>query len=104
VDRLHPVECRGRVGQLAGTVIEHALAAAHPAEIEAQRREPPLLEHVKEIVHDRIVHRAAELRMRVQDDGDRRLSVPRRLHPALDASRGAGENHFWHRQLSSLSQ
>jgi diaminopimelate decarboxylase len=22
--------------------------------------------------------------MRVQDDGDRRLSVPRRLHPALD--------------------
>jgi hypothetical protein len=52
-------------------VVELALAAADAAEVEAQHREAALREHVEELVDDLVVHRAAELRMRVQDDGDR---------------------------------
>ena len=39
IDGLRPVERGGRIRQLAGAVVERALAAADAAEIEAQRRE-----------------------------------------------------------------
>src|SRR5690606_23739435 len=77
-------------------VIEHALAAANAAEIEAQRRESALLEHVEEIVDDLVVHRAAELRMQMQDERDRRALILRRLIAAFETAGGAGKNDFGH--------
>src|SRR5437764_2467199 len=41
---LQPIESRGRIGKLAGAVLEHALAAADPAKIETQDRETALRE------------------------------------------------------------
>ena len=51
-----------------------ALAAADAAEIEAQHRKAALREHVEELIDDLVVHRAAELRVRMEDDGDRARS------------------------------
>src|SRR5690606_23563997 len=93
---LHPVERRGRIRQLARAMVEFALTAAYATEVEAQRRETALLEHVEELVDDLIVHRAAELRMRMQDDRDRRAFLLGRLVPSFEAARRAVENHFRH--------
>ena len=54
---------RGGVGQLADAVVEHALALADAAEIEAQRREAALDEGLVEQLDDLVVHRAAGLRV-----------------------------------------
>ena len=43
-------------------------------------------EGVVELVDDLVVHRAAELRMRMQHDADRRVLLPRRMVAALDAA------------------
>ena len=40
--------------------------------------------------------RAAELRVRMQHDGDRRVPLPRRMVAALDSSGGTGEDDFRH--------
>ena len=68
---LQPVERGGRIGELARAVVEIALAAPDAAEIEAQHREAALGERVIQMVDDLVVHGAPELRMRVQDEGDR---------------------------------
>ena len=99
MQRLDPVERRGRVRQFAGAVVEFALAAADAAEIEAQRGEIALLEHVEEVVDDLVVHRAAELRMRMQDDGDRRALFLGGLVAALQATGRTGENDLRHEIL-----
>ncbi len=70
---LHPVERGGRVGQLADAVVEHALALADAAEVEAQRREAAAHERLVERLHDMVVHRAAGLR-----DADGGSSPPAR--------------------------
>ena len=70
---LHPVERRGGIGQLAGAVVEQPLAPPHAAEIEAQHREAPPLKGVIQVIDDLVIHRAAELRMRVQDQRNRRV-------------------------------
>ncbi len=57
VQRLHPVERGGRVGQLAGAMVELALAAADATKIETQCGEIALLEHVEKLVDDLVVHR-----------------------------------------------
>ena len=102
--RLRPVERRGGVGQLAGAVVERALAAADAAEIEAQHREAALHEAVVQIVDDLVVHRAAELRMRMQHDRDRRAPLLRRLIAAFDAAGGAGEDDLRHPYLEPLDR
>jgi hypothetical protein len=53
-------------------------------------------ERVIELVDDLVVHRPAELRVRVQDDRDRRVLLARRVVAAFDAPRGTGENDFRH--------
>ena len=68
VQRLNPVKRRGGIRQFADAVVEIALAAADPAEIEAQAGEAALLEHVEKPVNDLVVHRAAEAGMRVQHE------------------------------------
>src|SRR5262249_981195 len=96
VDRLRPVERRGGVRQFALAVVERALAASDAAEIKPQHREVPVHESVVALVDDLVVHRAAELRVRVQHDGDRRVLLPCRVVPALDPAWGAGEDDLGH--------
>jgi hypothetical protein len=101
VQRLDPVERGCRVGQFAGAVIELALAAADAAEVETQRGEIALLEHVEKIVNDLVVHGPAELRMRMQDDSDRCAFFLRRLVAAFQATRRTGKNDLRHKRLQS---
>ena len=61
VDRLHPVERRGGVRELALAVVERALAAADAAEVEAQHREAAVHEDVEQVVDDLVVHRARRI-------------------------------------------
>src|SRR5690606_3325001 len=79
-----------------GAVVEFPLAASDAAEIETQCREVALLEHVEEIVDDLVVHRPAELRVRVQDAGDRRALLFRRLVAPLETTCRTRENNLRH--------
>src|SRR5262249_14805461 len=96
IDRLRPVERGGRVRQFAGAVVERALAAADTAEVEAQHGKIAVRERVVELVGDLVVHRAPELRVRVQDDGDRRVLLLGRVEAAFDPAGGSGEDDFGH--------
>jgi hypothetical protein len=80
-------------------VVELALAAADAAEIEPQHGEATLGEHVKQLVRDLVVHRPAELRMRMKDQRDRAVLTLGWLEAALKAAGGAGKNDFGHRPL-----
>ncbi len=100
--KLQPVEGRGRVRQLAGAVVEVSLAAADAAEVEAQHGEPALHEHIIERVHHLIVHRAAELRVGVQDQRDRAVGRGLVMVAGLEAARGAVDDQFRHRDVSGL--
>jgi hypothetical protein len=77
-------------------MIELALAAANATEVEAQRCEAALLEHVEQVVYNLVVHRAAELRMRMQDHGNRRALVLGRLIAAFKTAGRSVENDFGH--------
>ena len=94
--RLDPVQRGGGIGKLAGAVVEFALTTADATEVEAQHGEAAFREHVEKLVDDLVVHRATELRVRVQDDRDRAVLLLGRLKPTLKAPRRAGENDFWH--------
>src|SRR5205807_254161 len=96
VDRLCPIERRGRIGEFPHAVVKRALAAADAAKVEAQHRKVAMRERIVELVDDLMVHRAAELRMRVQHDRDRRVLGLRRMETALDPSGRTGEDDFWH--------
>src|SRR5262249_17429003 len=56
----------------------------------------PVHEGVIELVDDLVVHRAAELRMGMQHDADRRVLLPGGMVAPLDAPGGAGENNLGH--------
>src|SRR5690606_26000004 len=88
-----------RVREFTGTVIELTLAAADTAEIETKRGEIPLLKHVEQVVHDLVVHRAAELRMRMKHDRDRSALRLGRLVAALETACRTGENNLGHTTL-----
>src|SRR5262245_53296439 len=79
-------------------MIERALAPPHAAKVEAQHRETPMHEGIVELIDDLMVHRAAELRMRVQDDGDGRILLSRRVIPAFNPTSRAGEDDLGHAQ------
>ena len=53
-------------------------------------------ERVVELVHDLVVHRATELRVRVQHDGDRRMFDAGGVVPALDPAGRTREDDFRH--------
>ena len=101
IDRLNPIERGRRIRQLVLAVI-NALAAADAAEIEPQNREAALREHVIELIHDRVVHRAAELRMRVEHDADRGILGLGRVKTAFETAGRAGKNDFRHNMLVSF--
>ena len=102
VHRLHPVERRGGVGELAGAVVELALAPPDAAEIEAEHRKAALREHIEELVDDLVVHRPAELRVGMEDDGDRAVLLLGGLETPFESAGRAGEDHFRHDALSSF--
>jgi hypothetical protein len=64
-----------------------------------QHREAAVHERVVHLVDDRVVHVAAELRVRVQHHGDRGVLLFRRMVAALKAACGTGENDFRHHDL-----
>ena len=87
---------RGGVGQLADAVVEHALALADAAEVEAQRREAAPDEGLVEQLDDLVVHRPAGLRVRMEDQRDRRAGAGAGMETAFEAALGAGKNDFGH--------
>ena len=96
MDRLDPVERRGGVGKLADAVVEHALALADAAEVEAQGGEAAPHEGLVEREHDRVVHRAAALRVRVEDQGDRRARARAGAETAFETALGPWKDDFGH--------
>src|SRR6266702_4216133 len=82
----------------ASGLSDGALAADDTAEIEPQHGKISMRERIIELIDDLVVHRAAELGMRMEHDGDRRIPLPGRVIPALDPSCGAGEDDLWHGQ------
>src|SRR5207237_9925186 len=48
------------------------------------------------LVAARMVHRAVKLRVRMQDHGDGRVLLLRRMIAAFEAAGRTGENHFGH--------
>ena len=95
-DRLSPVQRGGRVGKLALAVVEGALRAADPAEVEPQHGKPALGEIIVGAVDDLIVHRAAELRVRMQHDRDRGASLFCRMKAAFQPTGGTVEKDLGH--------
>ena len=79
-------------------MVECPLAASDPAEVEPYHRKIAMGERVVEVIHDLVVHRAAELRVRMKHDGDRRVLLPGRVVPAFDPPCGAGEDDLGHRR------
>src|SRR4029077_3204811 len=103
VDGLRPVQRSCGIRQFADAVIEAALAPADAAEVEAQRGKAAVHEGVVDLVDDRMVHRAAELRVRVEHDADRRGFLPRRVVTAFDAAAGSCEYDLGHVFRTSIA-
>ena len=82
--------------KFADAVVEHALALADAAEIEAQGRKAALDEGLVEQLDDLVVHRPAGLRVRMEDQRDRRARAGAGMETAFEAAFGARENHFGH--------
>ena len=93
---LHPVERRGGIGKLAGAVVEQALAPPHAAEVEAQHREATPLKGVIQVIDDLVIHGAAELRMRVQNERNRRVGAGIVMVAGLDPAGWTADIHFRH--------
>ena len=96
MDLLDPVERAGRVGKLADAVVEHALALADAAEIEAQGRKAAADEGLVEQLDDLVVHRPAGLRVRMENHRDRRAGPGPGVEAAFEAALGTWENDFGH--------
>ena len=94
---LHPVERAGGVGQFANAVVEHALALANATEVEPQRRKAAPHEGLVEQLDDLVVHRPAGLRVRMEDQRDRRARTSAGMESAFKAAFGTRKNDFGHR-------
>src|SRR6185437_6680659 len=90
------------IRQLADAGIERALASAHASEIEAHRGAAQPVVHMEEVVDERIVHRAAELWVRMQDEGHRRIGRLLTLVADFDSAGRAGKNNVRHRLSAPL--
>ena len=90
------IERRGGVGKLAHALVVFALAAADAPEVEAQDGEAHVVEGVMKVVDDLVVHRAAELRMRVQHDRDGGVFFLLGVVAAFEAAFGSWEDDLGH--------
>src|SRR5579884_1013366 len=102
VDRLYPVKCTRSVAQFANAVVEQPLALADTAKIEPQSRKASFHEGLVEKLHDLVVHRAARLWMRVQDEGYRRSRSSAGVETSFEASLGSRKNDFGHESDGAL--
>ncbi len=96
VHRLQVIKRGGGVGQFPDALIELALRAPHPAEVEAHDGEADLVKGIVQIIDDTVVHRAAELRVRVQDDRDGCVGLGLGMITAFKAAIGTGKDQFGH--------
>ncbi len=96
VHALQIVERRGRVRKLTNPLIVFALAAPHAAEVEPQHREAQIVEGVVQVVDNLVVHRSAELRMRMKHDRNWGVTVLLRVITSFKTALGAGKDHFGH--------
>ena len=102
LDDLQPIEGRGRVGKLAGSAIPGALAAPDAAEIEPQHRESAGRKRMIQRVNHLIVHRPAELRVRVQNERDGAVAAVFVMVTGFQATAWAIDNKFGHQSFLSL--
>ena len=93
---LHPVERRRRVRQLALAPVVDALGPPDAAEIEAQGGKAAPGEDVIQAVDDLVVHRPAMLRVRMQDQRERRVRPLAVMVAAFEPAVGAGKNDIRH--------
>ncbi len=96
IERVHPVEHGRGVREFSRTGVERALATADASKVEPNGRATQTVKHVKEIVDQRIVHRAAELGMWVQNHRHRCARVLLALVSNFDPARRAGEDDVRH--------
>src|SRR5947209_8918964 len=80
-------------------MVERALAASDPAEVEPQNGKSAVHKRVVELVNDLMVHRAAELRVRVQHDRNGSMLDAGRVIAAFDPAGGTGKDDFGHSDL-----
>ena len=83
-------------------MIELPLTAPHAAEIESHNGEVAMHERVVELVDDLVVHCAAELRVRMQHNGDRCVLLRSRMVAAFDSAGRTGEDDFRHSFLDRV--
>ena len=98
---LHPVEGRGGIAQLALAMVEGFLGATNTAKIEAQGGESATREHVKDVEHDLVVHRAAVERVRMEDQCQRCIGATGMVITPFQAAVRTVEDHLRHRCVSS---
>src|SRR5262249_19569169 len=84
-------------------VVEVALAASYPAEIESQHGKPTLHEHVVERIHDLVVHRAPELRMGMQDERNGATGRTFVMIARFQAAGGPVHDQLWQACWHSLA-
>jgi hypothetical protein len=66
---------RQNIGFLSAATVMHAFALTHTPKLVPQGRQAVLIESARQMVHDLVVHRAAECRMRMRQDCQRRKRV-----------------------------
>ena len=76
-----------------------ALAAADAAGVVTQDAEAVFLEHLVQHDRDRVLHRAAGLRMRMEDQRDRGAFIRRFGVTRFDTALGARNDEFGHDNL-----
>ncbi|MCY1535569.1 hypothetical protein D9M68_709810 [compost metagenome] len=81
--------------ELAAPFIVNAFAGPHPAEVEAHGRPSAGHEGTRQGLHDLVVHRAAEQRVRMGDHRDAARFARRQIALHLDHARGALEADFF---------
>lgn len=96
---LDPIQRSGCIRKLANAIVKLALAFANSAKIEAQGGESTMYERSVQRLHDGIVHRAAALRMRVENHGNWSAWARRRRETTFKAAVRTGKYDFWHNVL-----
>ena len=96
VHGLQIVERRGRIGQFADALVVFALTAPDPTEIEPKHGKAHVVKGVVQVIHDLVVHGAAELRVWMQHDRDGRVFFLLRVVAAFEPAFGAGKDYLGH--------
>ncbi len=96
VNRLDPIERRGGVAEFADAIVERPLAFPYAAKVEPQRCEAAAHEGLVKQLHDLVVHRAAGLRVAMEDHRHRRARTRPGIEAAFETAFGTRKNDFGH--------